>query len=79
MSQDPARPAPRTRDEDWMSREEWLRRHQALRSAARGADCGLLWLGDSITEAWPTVGAAAWERVFAPRRALALGLGGDQT
>jgi len=39
----------------------------------------LVFLGDSITEAWEHDGAATWARHYAPFGAVELGIGGDQT
>lgn len=54
-------------------------RTQALAERARGSQAGILLLGDSITEGWEGAGAAVWARSLAPRGALGLGVGGDQT
>jgi lysophospholipase L1-like esterase len=39
----------------------------------------LLFLGDSITQGWEGAGKAAWEKYFAPRKAMNAGIGGDRT
>ena len=53
---------------------------QRVRDAvAAGQAVPLVFLGDSITEGWETAGAAAWASRYAPRGALNLGVGGDQT
>lgn len=71
--------APRSRDEEWMSRAEWQRRHQGLKDRAKQGGVDLLLLGDSITEAWPTTGRAAFEKHLLPLKAAAFGIGGDMT
>ncbi len=51
---------------------------QYIRQAARdGID--LLFLGDSITYYWPRYGARIWNRTYAPMRAAAFGIPGDET
>lgn len=79
MKQDPTLPAPRLHDEDWMSLQDWEQRHLALKQRAAQGGVDLLFLGDSITEAWPLEGAAAWQAHFEPLKAAAFGIGGDQT
>jgi beta-glucosidase len=39
----------------------------------------LIFVGDSITEYWTGIGKKVWEQYYAPRKAVNLGLGGDQT
>jgi lysophospholipase L1-like esterase len=48
-------------------------------AAGRQRPAPLVFLGDSITEAWETDGKAAWARRYAPLGAVELGIGGDQT
>lgn len=62
-----------------MSRAEWQRRHQDLKARAKRGKVDLLLLGDSITEAWPGTGKAAFDRHLKPLKAAAFGIGGDQT
>lgn len=45
--------------------------------AGRGAQ--LLFVGDSITQGWEDAGKAAWEKHYASRGALNIGVGGDGT
>lgn len=79
MRQDPAIPAPRPRDEAWMSLARWQELHAGHKARAAQGGADLLFLGDSITEAWPLEGGEAWRRHLEPLGALALGIGGDQT
>ena len=46
---------------------------------ARRGSIDLLFLGDSITAAWATTGAAVWQRHYGALRAAYFGIGGDQT
>src|SRR5687768_13774905 len=63
--------------------EAWKRLNDAINArTAQGRDMGdidLLFVGDSITQAWSGAGRSAWEKHFAPRGAANLGIGGDQT
>jgi lysophospholipase L1-like esterase len=54
-------------------------RHQLINSRAKAGDVNLLFLGDSITQGWEGAGKAAWEKYFAPRKAMNAGIGGDRT
>jgi beta-glucosidase len=67
-------PAPR--GEEW-----WQQRHRAInqRVAEAGEQARVIFIGDSITQGWEGAGREVWERYYAPRRALNLGIGGDRT
>ncbi len=75
----PDRACARTIDMPWMLAEEWQRRCQSKRQAPGREQARLIFLGDSITEAWPTVAPDHWQNFFGPYRPLCLGIGGDQT
>jgi beta-glucosidase len=68
------RPAPR--DPNWIKR-----RHEKLNEEVkrRGDEIKLLFIGDSITDAWSGPGKEQWNKHFAPRGAVNLGIGGDRT
>lgn len=58
----------------------WLPRHEeklAEKSAMERVD--LVFLGDSITQAWEKEGADVWQTFYQPRNALNLGFNGDKT
>ena len=63
--------------------EAWEQLNDAINArTAQGREMGdidLLFVGDSITQAWSGAGRSAWEKHFAPRGAANLGIGGDQT
>jgi lysophospholipase L1-like esterase len=77
------KPNPATKSEPRMSLQPdpgWLKRHQGFVAIAKNGDVDVLFLGDSITDAWR--GAAAkptWEKYFAPMKAANFGIGGDRT
>ena len=66
-------PAPRT--------DEWAiaREKECIRRAKEAAPAKLVFVGDSITQAWEDPGKAAWEKHLAPLGALNLGNSGDRT
>lgn len=58
----------------------WLPRHEeklAEKNTMEKVD--LVFLGDSITQAWEKEGADVWEAFYQPRHALNLGFNGDRT
>lgn len=67
-------PAPRT-DPGWVKRQELLNK----RVAEAGKKAKVLFIGDSITEAWEYDGKDVWARYYASRDAVNIGIGGDQT
>jgi lysophospholipase L1-like esterase len=66
--------APRT-DDSWKKRQELLNQ----RAADAGASAQLIFIGDSITHGWEGAGREIWERYYAQRNAINLGIGGDRT
>ncbi len=58
---------------------KWVERHEGFVAQAKQGDIEVLFLGDSITDGWRTRGKAVWEKQYAPRHALNLGIGGDRT
>jgi len=58
----------------------WLPRHQAkLQEKAAMDRVDLVFLGDSIMQAWEKEGKATWEAYYQSRNALNLGFNGDRT
>jgi len=66
-------PAPRT--------DEWAIKREAecIRRAVESAPAPVVFVGDSITQAWEDPGKDSWARHFAPLGALNLGNSGDRT
>ncbi len=63
-------------------REGWHAQRHALlnqRVANRRGQVDLVFIGDSITQAWETDGAAVWEACYGDRHAINLGISGDRT
>lgn len=54
-------------------------RHQAINARAKQGHVDLLFLGDSITQAWETIGVEEWSKRYEPRQAMNAGCGGDCT
>lgn len=59
----------------------WVKRHDGFvaETLAKKDKVDLLFLGDSITDGWRGKGKAVWEKYYAARNALNLGIGGDRT
>lgn len=56
----------------------FLQRHHDFLERGRSGPVGLLFLGDSITEAWTTA-PAVWEKHYAAHAPANFGVGGNQT
>ncbi|MDG3003758.1 platelet-activating factor acetylhydrolase IB subunit [Paludisphaera mucosa] len=76
LAQAPPTATPSPRGDAW-----WKQRHETylgeVKKAREAKGVDLLFLGDSITEGWG--GNDVWKKHYAPRKALNLGIGGDQT
>src|SRR5262249_7900786 len=52
----------------------WVARQKELNERAKKGGAELLFLGDSITQGWEGEGKEIWEKRYAPRKALNLGI-----
>lgn len=59
--------------------DSWVKRHESFNARAKKGDVDLILIGDSITHAWESKGKGTWEKYYAPRKAMNLGIGGDRT
>ena len=64
----------------------WLKRHEGFVALAKKGGVDVLFLGDSITDAWRTYnektqrgGLRVWQKHFEPLKAANFGIGGDRT
>lgn len=60
----------------------WIKRHEGFVEIAKKGDVDLLFLGDSITDAWRREapgGKKVWDTHFAPLRAANFGISADRT
>lgn len=59
----------------------WLKRHEGFVEIARKGNVDVLFLGDSITDAWRNEqrGKPIWDQHFAPLKAANFGISGDRT
>lgn len=71
------KPVPRLGAHPWEISDEWRAHHERLLEAKGRTDAKVVFLGDSITEAWRI--APAWQTSFGRYAALDLGISGDLT
>lgn len=57
----------------------WMQRHESFNARVKQGNVDLIFLGDSITQGWEGAGVEIWEKHYAPRKAVNLGIGGDRT
>jgi len=57
----------------------WMERHESFNKRVAQGNVDLLLIGDSITHGWEGEGKEIWEKYYAPRNAVNLGIGGDRT
>lgn len=77
-------PSWRTPHPPWspISREgtkNWKDRYDQQVEQLRNNPCGVLFLGDSITDYWDRGGKQAWDKMFKPYHPCNFGISGDQT
>ena len=60
-------------------RNDWLARHEGFVTEAKAGNIELLFVGDSITDAWRNRGKVVWDQRYAPLKAANFGIGGDKT
>lgn len=56
-----------------------VKRHEALNARVRKGGIDLVFLGDSIMQAWEGEGKAVWAKYYAKRKAVNFGINGDCT
>lgn len=54
-------------------------RYKVVKERLLGKECGVLFVGDSITECWECDGKELWESIFLPMKAINFGVSGDRT
>lgn len=67
------KPAPRP-DLKW-----WMPRHQGVLDRIHEGNVNIIFIGDSITHRWDTVGKEIWQQYYEPRGAVNMGFGADRT
>lgn len=65
---------PVAREEAWGERQQLLNHR-----AAEGKEAQIIFVGDSITQGWEDEGKVVWQKYYAARGAINLGMHGDQT
>ena len=57
----------------------WMARHEAINAEVSKGNVDLIYIGDSIVEHFNSKGKDAWDRYYAPRHAVNMGISGDRT
>lgn len=65
---------PVSRQDEW-----WVKRHQSFNERVAQGNVDLIFIGDSITHGWEGAGKEVWDKYYARRNAVNLGIGGDRT
>ncbi len=60
-------------------RPHWIQRHESMNQRVKQGNVDLLWIGDSIVENWENQGKPVWNKYYAHRNAVNLGISGDRT
>jgi beta-glucosidase len=59
--------------------QNWMVRHNLIKSRAEKGDIDVMFIGDSITHGWEGGGKAVWAKEIALLKAGNFGIGGDRT
>jgi beta-glucosidase len=57
----------------------WMNRHESFNKRVAQGKVDLVFIGDSITQAWEGNGKDVWTKYYGNRNAVNLGIGGDRT
>ncbi|MEE2888480.1 MAG: platelet-activating factor acetylhydrolase IB subunit [Planctomycetota bacterium] len=57
----------------------WMKRHESFNARVKQGDVDLVFIGDSITQAWEGNGKRVWAKYYGKRKAVNLGISGDRT
>lgn len=76
----PEKVVPDPPDVPKMNTQHWVpARYKVVREQLLGKECGILFVGDSITQGWEREGAEYWKKLFLPMKAVNFGVSGDRT
>lgn len=59
--------------------EKWMQLHQSMSDRMKEGHADVLWIGDSIVRKWEREGKPVWDKYYAHRNAVNLGISGDRT
>lgn len=57
----------------------WMNRHKSFNTRVAKGKVDLVFIGDSITQAWENPGRKVWAKFYGKRNAVNLGISGDRT
>ena len=76
----PSTPAVERADQPWQRKGEGVeKRNAAFNERVKQGHADVIFIGDSITQGWEGNGKANWEKYYAKRNAVNLGISGDRT
>lgn len=76
----PATPAAERADQPFQRKGEGVeKRNTAFNERVKQGHADVIFIGDSITQGWEGLGKANWEKHYAKRNAVNLGISGDRT
>lgn len=70
----PAETVGQARNDEW-----WQNRYKEKAALVEKGDIDLLMIGDSITHGWEGAGKEMWQKYYGDKKAINMGIGGDQT
>jgi beta-glucosidase len=57
----------------------WRQRHEGMNARVKQGNVDLIFIGDSIAQAWESDGKHVWQEFYGKRNAVNLGISGDET
>lgn len=58
---------------------DWTMRFMAINDRVKQGNADLIFIGDSITQGWEAGGKEVWQKFYGNRKAVNVGISGDQT
>jgi len=74
LAQPPSSVIPAPREE-----KDWMARHNSMNDRVKQGNVDMIFIGDSITEGWEGEGKDVWQKYYAKRNAVNLGISSDRT
>jgi beta-glucosidase len=62
-----------------LDKESWASRHNAILERNKQGGVDIIMVGDSITHFWEMAGKQVWDKYYANRKAVNMGISGDKT
>jgi beta-glucosidase len=62
-----------------LDKESWISRHNDILKRIKQGKVDIIMVGDSITHFWETAGKGVWDKYYANRNVVNMGISGDKT